>query len=1015
MTSALVAYMTKRRVIGSEGRFNMTTLYSREFQNGKYFISEADRNEFIDIYYKHVFVDKLGSTILECPFKETNEPYIKTKDSEPLTDCNLVKIDLDLQHELTKEENSSGVPIRRYSLEDMEMLIKSYVDKLKVYIHIPKDFQFYLLEKEKPVIADKNGKRFVKDGVHIISSGHIVPNAILHKVRQEIIDDADIIEMFADNIKPLTPLKQVIDEAVIHRNNWFLYGSGKPNDMVYKVSHIYSINTSGKMRAIDVPADDVSLIKAMSHLYASNSVKVRDVAGLADLTAKAGIQQMGSEMNTRIKKELRKLGSGGDLKGPKSEVFSAEYLKKLVDCLSPARAMDYIEWWKLGQALYNIDCRNGNLFIDFSRRAKDKFNEESCIDHWLTKFPKDSVKYSSLYIQYIRKLAKADNPVEYEKIESILSIKVVDEILNTFRQSIYEKKLGETTLSKLIKKFLDTSCIKQFVCVVGDKGARQWFVYENNRWLVDKGGVHIQKQISNEVLITFIKTNSNLHLEASNIHSNIVSQKTAEITAQRPPEERSDYSGEEDIRGLPDNRTSDNTNLQLEHSQYMDKAKIAERIVIHLEETRNRDTLIKNLGFLYNDSDFYSKIDTNPHVFVCKNGVLDLKELVFRQGQPEDLTTKSCLINYITMDDIVASPELQEASYQLQDFLDQVLPDPEKQNYFLNIVAECLSGVVRREEAYINEGTGSNGKSKIFDLLELVFGQYAGKTNIALFTNRRDSANSPSPAIVELCGKRLVSCQEPDEGSKLSTGILKELSGGDKLTGRDLNMPLKTFTPSHRIFMMCNDKPTIDSTDDGTWRRMRNIRFDSKFVEHDDERLLDPVAFPNHFKKDPRIPEKFAKWAPILLNNLFERYKNLARTNFNTFVPECVLSAIREYKADHNIYASFVREKIVKSVSDKLDVKAAFSEFVVYSKESNFKVGSINKNVFQTNIERILGAGIKAGKSGKWKGFMLTTYNSQETQDSETDTDASKAPASKKKAVKLAPKDAIAEVDEAEA
>jgi putative DNA primase/helicase len=270
----------------------------------------------------------------------------------------------------------------------------------------------------------------------------------------------------------------------------------------------------------------------------------------------------------------------------------------------------------------------------------------------------------------------------------------------------------------------------------------------------------------------------------------------------------------------------------------------------------------------------------------------------------------------------------------------------------------------------------------------VVFGEYAGKTNTALFTHRRDSANSPSPAIVELCGKRLVTCQEPDEGSKMSTGILKELSGGDKLTGRDLNMPLKTFTPTHRIFMMCNDKPDIDTTDDGTWRRMRNIRYVSKFVEHDDARLQDQENYPYHYKKDPRIPEKFSNWAPILLFNLFERFKMLAKMNFNVVVPESVRADSRDYKAEHNIYASFLRDKMIKSdPKDKLSIKDAFGEFVIYAKESNFKVSLINKNTFQMNIERIMGVNIST-KTGKWRGWTLASYITQETQDSEaTDTE----------------------------
>jgi len=217
---------------------------------------------------------------------------------------------------------------------------------------------------------------------------------------------------------------------------------------------------------------------------------------------------------------------------------------------------------------------------------------------------------------------------------------------------------------------------------------------------------------------------------------------------------------------------------------------------------------------------------------------------------------------------------------------------------------------------------------------------------------------------------------------------MKELSGADKLTGRQLNMPLKTFVPSHRIFISCNDKPDIDSTDEGTWRRIRNIKFGSRFVDANDTRLNDPEKFPHHYKRDSSISEKFHKWAPIMLNNLFERYKNLHKKNFNIHIPNEVNLASREYKDQQNIYASFVRDRLVDKRNDapkeKVEVKAAFNEFSNYARESNFKMAGINKNTFQTNVERIMETKASAGK---WKGWILASFITQETQDSETEVE----------------------------
>jgi P4 family phage/plasmid primase-like protien len=978
---SLQEFLKAKRVVVSEKPYNLTTLYSSEYPIGKYYINEDEREAFLEVYYNHVFIKNKFSCCLERPFSIANRPFLENS----LVDANIIKIDLDLRHDLTKDEEKQGEPLRRYTQEQLESLIQTYISKFNEYIHIPKDMKFYLMEKEAPKIIDKNGKRLVKDGIHIIASNYLVPNAILHKVRNEILEDPEVIELFED-IKINVPLKDVIDKSVIQSNNWFLYGSGKPDDFIYKVSKTYS-STSGLIRIIENSVA-IDIIKDTSHLYPRKNIKVRESCALDEMIKVSANENASAETQARIRSEMRKLGTDKS-HGPQSEVFSPEYIKKLIDCLDPSRAKDYTEWWKIGQSLYNIDCRNGHIFIDFSRRGCEKFNEDSCKDHWLTKFAKDSFKYSALHMSHLRKMAAIDNYPEYAKLEKIYSTKVMDEILNTFRQPMYEKKLGETTLSKHVKKYLDTNTEKQYVCVVGDRGARQWFTFEHNKWKKDDGGANINAVVSGDLLTTFIKTNANFHLASSNLHTQIIENNSQ----GRTTDPRSDEGSSDEIRMIPDdrNQNAEIVNLQLEQSSFQEKANVAKRIVEYLEDTHKRETLIKNLGFLYNDPDFYNKIDTNQLVFVCKNGVLDLSELVFRPGRPEDMMTKSCRVNYITMDDIVSNPQYQEYAIELQDFLDQIQPDSDVQGYLLDVVAECLCGIIRREEIYFCEGFGSNGKSKFFDFLDVVFGDYAGKSSTTILTKGRDSPNAPTPAIVDLCGKRIVSCQEPDENAKISTGVMKELSGADKLTGRQLNMPLKTFVPTHRIFISCNDKPDIDSTDEGTWRRIRNIKFGSKFLDANDPKLDDPETFPHHYKKDRSIAEKFSKWAPIMLCNLFERFKNLAKRNFNIIIPDEVNLASREYKDQQNIYASFVRDRMVdkrnEAPKERLEVKAAFGEFINYAKESNFKMAGINKNTFQMNVERIMET---KSSSGKWKGWNLATYVTQETQDSETEIEGVK-------------------------
>ena len=41
-----------------------------------------------------------------------------------------------------------------------------------------------------------------------------------------------------------TSLEQCLDESVIDRNNWFMYGRGKPDSEPYKLQIVYSVKTN---------------------------------------------------------------------------------------------------------------------------------------------------------------------------------------------------------------------------------------------------------------------------------------------------------------------------------------------------------------------------------------------------------------------------------------------------------------------------------------------------------------------------------------------------------------------------------------------------------------------------------------------------------------------------------------------------------------------------------------------------------------------------------------------------
>ena len=56
-------------------------------------------------------------------------------------------------------------------------------------------------------------------------------------------------------IDPVNDLNDIIDLCVIERNNWQMYGSMKPNNEPYLVTHIYNYNENSDLEELDIKSN----------------------------------------------------------------------------------------------------------------------------------------------------------------------------------------------------------------------------------------------------------------------------------------------------------------------------------------------------------------------------------------------------------------------------------------------------------------------------------------------------------------------------------------------------------------------------------------------------------------------------------------------------------------------------------------------------------------------------------------------------------------------------------------
>ena len=67
-----------------------------------------------------------------------------------------------------------------------------------------------------------------------------------------------------------------------------------------------------------------------------------------------------------------------------------------------------------------------------------------------------------------------------------------------------------------------------------------------------------------------------------------------------------------------------------------------------------------------------------------------------------------------------------------------------------------------------------------------IMGDYAGGLPSSNDYKKRGAAEAANPAMAQTKGKRLIVMSEPEIGEEINTGLMKELTGGDRIKARHL-------------------------------------------------------------------------------------------------------------------------------------------------------------------------------------------------------------------------------------
>jgi putative DNA primase/helicase len=170
-----------------------------------------------------------------------------------------------------------------------------------------------------------------------------------------------------------------------------------------------------------------------------------------------------------------------------------------------------------------------------------------------------------------------------------------------------------------------------------------------------------------------------------------------------------------------------------------------------------------------------------------------------------------------------------------------------------------------------------------------MLGDYARQVTSELLMVKHHEAHPTERA--DLFGRRFVATIETEQGKHIAEALLKQLTGGDKITARKMKQDFWEFEPTHKIFLAANHKPVVRGTDHAVWRRIKLVPF--TVVISDEE-------------KDPKLPDKLKGELPGILAWAVRGCLEWQRYGLGE--PDEVRQATAQYQAEQDTVAAFLSE-----------------------------------------------------------------------------------------------------------
>lgn len=221
-------------------------------------------------------------------------------------------------------------------------------------------------------------------------------------------------------------------------------------------------------------------------------------------------------------------------------------------------------------------------------------------------------------------------------------------------------------------------------------------------------------------------------------------------------------------------------------------------------------------------------LNAAAHLLACPNGTVDLATGDLIASRPEHLATACTRVPY----------DPAAKSRELERYLDTFMPDDEDQAVLFGVLGTALRGGNAARLMPLFLGPSTSGKSQLVAAIANLLRGYAVSINVSVFRGNLD--DKPRPDLVRAMYTRIAYANEAAQSWELHADQVKRLTGGDKITYRNLYAQAVEAEPRFTPFIVANEMPRVKGADDAFRRRMLVVRFGNSIAPGtEDTRIRD--------------------------------------------------------------------------------------------------------------------------------------------------------------------------------